>query len=248
MSRTPRPLPWLEAGDDFPPATQAWAEGDPAPGLLAGGGALDLATLERAYSEGIFPWFSDGQPVLWWSPAPRMVLPCASFRLHRSLKQALRHFRAQQGCEIRIDSAFDTVIEACAQAPRAGQSGTWINPQMLVAYRALHRHGLAHSVETWADGSLVGGLYCVAVGRAVFGESMFARKTDASKVALSALVAFCRAHDIEWIDCQQQTQHLASLGAVPWARERFLDELARARVRPSVQSWRFDPIYWNDLF
>jgi leucyl/phenylalanyl-tRNA--protein transferase len=248
MSRAPRPLPWLEAGDDFPPVSQAWAEGDPAPGLLAGGGALDLATLERAYRAGIFPWFSEGQPVLWWSPDPRMVLPCASFRLHRSLKQTLRRFRAQQGCEVRIDSAFHEVIEACAESPRTGQSGTWINPPMVLAYQALHQHGLAHSVETWVDGCLVGGLYCVSVGRAVFGESMFARRTDASKVALSALVAFCRAHAIDWIDCQQQTQHLASLGAVPWPRSQFLDRLAQARVAASVQNWHFDPIYWNHLF
>lgn len=248
MSRAPRPLPWLQPGEDFPPADSAWGEHDPAPGLLAGGGDLDPSTLERAYRSGIFPWFSDGQPVLWWSPDPRMVLVCASFRLHRSLKQVLRRFQAQPGCEVRIDSAFDQVITACAQAPRTGQSGTWIVTPMIEAYQALHRRGLAHSVETWIDGELAGGLYCVSVGRSVFGESMFAHKTNASKVALAALVAFCREQGVAWIDCQQQTQHLASLGAAPWPRRQFLGELAISGSSPPIEEWRFDPIYWNHLF
>lgn len=240
------PLPWLAPGQPFPPAEQAWGTDAPAPGLLAAGGALDLATLRQAYGHGIFPWFSAGQPILWWCPNPRMVLPVPAFRLHRSLKKVLQKFRASPGCEIRIDSAFDQVIQACAGSPRDGQGGTWIVPGMVQAYGALHRAGLAHSVETWIDGQLVGGLYCVALGRAVFGESMFARATDASKIALAALVCFCRHHGVKLIDCQQNTRHLASLGAREIPRADFLAQVANASGKPAP-AWRFDPLYWREL-
>ncbi len=243
-----RPLPWLEPGEPFPPVASAWTQDDPVPGLLAGGGALDVATLLDGYSHGIFPWFSDDQPILWWSPDPRMVLPTAEFRLHRSLRKTLQAFRADSGrCEIRIDHAFERVIAACAQAPREGQSGTWIVAEMVEAYTRLHRAGHAHSVETWVDGELVGGLYGVAIGRAMFGESMFAHRTDASKIALAALVCFCRRHGIELIDCQQNTRHLASLGAREWPRSRFLAHVDAARVLPPPAAWRFEPVYWNEL-
>ena len=240
------PLPWLEPGEPFPPVGQAWSCDSDAPGLLAAGGGLDAATLREAYGHGIFPWFSSGQPILWWSPDPRMVLEVARFRLHRSLRKTLRKFESTAGCEIRIDTAFDQVIQACAASPREGQDGTWIVAPMVQAYRALHRAGDAHSVETWIDGQLVGGLYCVALGRAVFGESMFARVTDASKIALAALVAFCRHHDIAMIDCQQNTQHLASLGAHEIPRENFLRHIELAQHQPGPR-WCFEPLYWREL-
>lgn len=243
-----RPLPWLEPGQPFPPVRTAWGAADPAPGLLAGGGALDVATLVDSYSHGIFPWFSDDQPILWWSPDPRMVLRTDAFRLHRSLRKTLQAFRADaKRCVIRMDHAFDQVIRACADSPRDGQSGTWIVPEMIDAYIALHRAGHAHSVETWIDGQLAGGLYLVAIGRAVFGESMFARRSDASKIALAALVCFCRRHGVGLIDCQQNTPHLASLGARIWPREDFLAHVDAARRLPPPPVWVFEPIYWTEL-
>ncbi len=242
-----RRLPWLEPGDALPDPSTAWGEADPVPGLLAAGGALDVPTLVQAYGHCVFPWFSEDQPILWWSPDPRMVLATAEFRLHRSLRKTLQAFIAQPArCEIRIDHDFDRVIRACSQAPREGQAGTWIVPDMIAAYGALHRAGHAHSVETWIDGELAGGLYCVALGRAVFGESMFARRTDASKIALAALVAFCRRHGIAKIDCQQNTAHLASLGAREMARQRFCEHVAGAREEPGPV-WEFDPVYWLEL-
>lgn len=239
-------LPWLAPGDPLPPPSGAWGPHDPVPGLLAAGGALDVPTLLDAYRHAIFPWFSDDQPILWWSPDPRMTLAAASFRLHRSLRKVLQAFRNDARCEIRIDHSFDTVIRACSAAPREGQSGTWIVPPMVEAYGALHRAGHAHSVEAWIDGELVGGLYCVAIGRAVFGESMFARRTDASKIALAALVCFCRHHGVQLIDCQQNTTHLASLGASEMPRERFVAHVTRAREEPAPP-WRFEPVYWAEL-
>jgi leucyl/phenylalanyl-tRNA--protein transferase len=239
-------LPWLDPGDPLPAAATAWGNADPVPGLLAAGGSLDVASLLQAYGSGIFPWFSDGQPILWWSPDPRMVLETDRLKLHRSLRKTLLRFIATEGCEIRIDHDFVTVISNCSQAPRNGQTGTWILPEMVQAYAALHRAGHAHSVETWIDGHLVGGLYCVAIGRAVFGESMFARRPDASKIALAALVCFCLRHGIAMIDCQQNTAHLASLGAHEIPRERFVSHVAHAH-RMRAPAWRFEPVYWNEL-
>lgn len=225
---------------------QAWGEDSEAPGLLAAGGRLDTPTLRKAYAHGIFPWFSEGQPILWWSPDPRMVLEVSDFKLHRSLRKTLQKFRLSAECEIRIDTAFDTVIQTCSTSPREGQSGTWIVPEMVQAYRALHVAGFAHSVETWMDGRLMGGLYCVALGKAVFGESMFTRTTDASKIALAALVCFCRHHGIGLIDCQQNTRHLASLGAHEIPRADFLTRVQRAREE-TPPHWHFDPLYWREL-
>lgn len=205
-----------------------------------------MPTLLQAYTQGIFPWFSAGQPILWWSPDPRMVLDVANFRLHRSLRKTLERFRADPRCDIRIDSAFGEVIRACAASPREGQSGTWILPEMVQAYEALHAAGFAHSVETWVGGRLVAGLYGVAIGRAVFGESMFTRVSDGSKLALAALVAFCRHHGLRWIDCQQNTRHLASLGAAEMPRAEFVAHVAR-QSRLDGPAWRFDPVYWNEL-
>lgn len=247
MTRRPKPpLPWLEPGEPFPDTGLAWGPASPAPGLLAAGGALDVETLLRAYRAAIFPWFSDGQPILWWSTDPRMVLDPAQFRLHRSLRKTLQHFAIAPGYELRIDTAFDQVIAACATSPREGQSGTWIVPPMVQAYRQLHRAGFAHSVETWIDGELVGGLYCVAIGKAVFGESMFTRVPDASKIALAALVALCRAHGVPLIDCQQNTRHLASLGAGEIARADFAASVARQASEPALP-WHWDSLYWRQL-
>lgn len=246
MRTRPFPLPWLEPGEDFPSVEQAWGPDSEAPGLLAAGGSLDVATLRRAYAHGVFPWFSTGQPILWWSTDPRMVLQVAQFRLHRSLRKTLHKFSLSPGCEIRFDTAFEQVIAACAGSPREGQDGTWIVPPMVRAYTELHRAGYAHSVETWIDGQLVGGLYCVALGRAVFGESMFARATDASKIALAALVAFCRHHGITMIDCQQNTQHLASLGAHEIPRVDFLRHIETAQ-QAAGPHWHFEPLYWREL-
>lgn len=239
-------LPWLEPGEPFPDVSRAWGPSQPAPGLLAAGGTLDVPTLTSAYARGIFPWFSEGQPILWWSPDPRMVLQVDAFRLHRSLRKTLAQFRLDPRCEIRVDSAFDHVIRACAHSPRPGQSGTWIVPQMVAAYQALAKAGLAHSVETWIDGELVGGLYCVALGGAVFGESMFTRVPDASKIALAALVALCRQYGVSLIDCQQNTRHLASLGAHETARGAFVKHVAQALQAPGP-IWRFEPVYWTQL-
>lgn len=245
-NRREPPLPWLEPGEPFPDTRQAWGLGSPAPGLLAAGGDLGTDTLHRAYRAGIFPWFSGGQPILWWSTDPRMVLHPGEFRLHRSLRKTLLRFVADERCEVRFNSAFDRVIQACASSPREGQAGTWIVPDMVAAYRALHREGSAYSVETWIDGELAGGLYGVAIGRAVFGESMFTRVADASKIALAALVAFCRAHQVEMIDCQQNTRHLASLGAREIPRSDFVARLG-ALTPQSRLPWRFDSLYWREL-
>ncbi len=246
MTQRSPPLPWLEPGQPFPDPAQAWGPQAPAPGLLAAGGTLDTETLRQAYSQGIFPWFSQGQPILWWSTDPRMVLHTAEFRLHRSLRKTLQHFISDPACELRVDHAFDAVIQACADSPREGQTGTWILPEMVDAYRSLHRAGLAHSIETWRKGQLVGGLYCVAIGRAVFGESMFTREPDSSKVALAGLVALVRAQGVARIDCQQETPHLASLGARPVPRAQFLEGLPEALAAEPL-SWQFDSVYWREL-
>jgi len=244
-------LAWLpddpQDRSPFPPASEALGPGTDTPGLLAAGGTLAPWRLEQAYRHGIFPWYGPRQPVLWWAPDPRMVLPVAQFRLHRSLRKTLRAFLAAPGCEIRFDSAFDAVIEACAETPRDGQAGTWIVPELRAAYRAWHRAGTVHSVETWVDGRLVGGLYGVGIGRMFFGESMFSHATDASKIALAALVAFCRAHGIELIDCQQATRHLASLGAREIPRPAFERHLALSLGAPPPPAWTYDPAHWVHL-
>lgn len=246
MSKVNSRLPWLQPGDRFPPTEAAWTDKDPAPGLLAAGATLDTQTLIDAYSHGIFPWFSDGQPVLWWSPNPRMVLKCDDFRLHRSLRKTLARFEADSASEIRIDHSFDQVIRACASQPRDGQAGTWIVEEMVEAYCLLHRQGYAHSVETWINGRLTGGLYCVNLGGMVFGESMFSHATDASKIALAALVAFCRSQGISMIDCQQNTRHLSSLGAAEISRDDFKKHLEKTTSKPAPD-WHVSRLLWRDL-
>jgi leucyl/phenylalanyl-tRNA--protein transferase len=175
-----------------------------------------------------------------------MVLGTQNFRLHRSLRQVLTRFRRAASCEIRFDTAFREVIAACAGTLRHGKPGTWILPPMVEAYCRLHQAGHAHSVETWVDDKLVGGLYCVAIGRAVFGESMFTHVPDASKIALAALIGFCTEHNIVSIDCQQNTSHLASLGARQIPRKVFLEHIGGAQLEPPVK-WQFSPLYWNHI-
>jgi len=243
---TPPQLPWLEPDDPLPLPAAAWGPNDPAPGLLAAGGALSIAYLCAAYGQGCFPWYGPGQPILWWTPDPRMVLPVSALRVHRSLRKTLQAFRRDAACAIRVDCAFEEVITRCASQQRKGQAGTWIVPEMVAAYIGLHAAGHAHSVETWVDGELVGGLYCVALGRAVFGESMFADATDASKIALSALVGLCLHHGIGMIDCQQNTPHLASLGAHEIPRAQFLRHVEKARQQHPM-AWTFEPVYWDRL-
>ncbi|MDE2300493.1 MAG: leucyl/phenylalanyl-tRNA--protein transferase, partial [Burkholderiales bacterium] len=221
--------------------------GSDAPGLLAAGGELTPQRLREAYSKGVFPWYSEGQPVLWWSPDPRMVLLTDEFKLARSLRKTIRRFAASPNCELRIDSAFRRVITACAGTPRDGQDGTWIVPQMIEAYCAWYTLGRAHSFETWIDGELVGGLYGVSLGRMFFGESMFSRRSDASKIALAALVCFCRAHAVPMIDCQQHTGHLASMGARELPRAEFEARLAVSLAGSPITDWSYDLRLWRWL-
>jgi leucyl/phenylalanyl-tRNA--protein transferase len=212
-------IPLLGPRTPFPPIEAALEEPN---GLLAASRDLVPARLVDAYRHGIFPWYSEGEPVLWWSPDPRNVLFVDEARISRSLKRTVRQARF----EIRVDSAFREVMTSCARIVRRGQRGTWITRAMIAAYGALHDRGLAHSVESWRDGRLVGGLYGVALGRMFFGESMFAEETDASKVALVALVALLRARGFPLVDCQQETRHLASFGARPIPRREFAERLA----------------------
>jgi leucyl/phenylalanyl-tRNA--protein transferase len=209
-------ITWLApggGGDWFPPIDRAL---DDPPGLLAAGGDLSPGRLLAAYRRGIFPWYSEGQPVLWWCPDPRAVLFPGEFRRTRSLAQSERN----RGFEVRFDTVFETVIDACA-APRRTGPGTWITHDMRAAYCALRTLHRAHSVETWRDGRLVGGLYGVQLGRVFFGESMFSEERDASKVALSALVRRCLESGIELIDCQLASRHLAALGSRSIPRAEF---------------------------
>jgi len=223
-------IPWLEHDTPFPPVQSALEEPN---GLLAAGGDLSSERLLDAYRHGIFPWFSEGDPILWWSPDPRMILFPAELKISRSLGKTLRN----RSYEARFDSAFDEVVAGCA-APRKGEPGTWISGAMIEAYRGLHRLGYAHSVETWIDGDLAGGLYGVAIGRVFFGESMFSRARDASKIALAALVAHLESAGFGLIDCQMRTPHLETLGAREIPRRRFsrlLEELIHYPHAPG--SW-----------
>jgi leucyl/phenylalanyl-tRNA---protein transferase len=207
-------LTWLEAGDGFPPVEAALKEPN---GLLAAGGDLSPPRLLEAYRRGIFPWFSGDEPLLWWAPDPRMVLYCDELKVSRSLDKNLRN----KGYETRVDTAFKQVLEGCSSRRQ-----TWLGPQMREAYLGLHRAGHAHSFETWLEGDLVGGLYGVAIGRMFYGESMFARATDASKVALVRLVGLLKEKGFPLIDCQVHTPLLASLGAREIPRRSFLRQIA----------------------
>ena len=238
------PLSWVESQSPLPSVDAAWGPDSDAPGLLAAGADLGVERLLEAYSHGIFPWFNPDQPVLWWSPDPRMVLQTANFKLHRSLRKTLSRYASHPQFELCFDKAFDRVIEACAQSPREGQKGTWIVPQMVEAYKALHQAGYAHSAETWLDGQLVAGLYFVCIGQAVFGESMFSTLSDGSKMALAALVNVCNQHGIQAIDCQQNTAHLASMGASEMTRAAFLSQSVPA-LQLTSPDWKNAQIDWD---
>ena len=223
-------IPLLAAGDPFPPVEAALREPD---GLLAATRQLDPQRLEQAYRLGIFPWYSDGQPVLWWSPDPRMVLEPAAFHVTRSLRKRLRAAAQDESERIVVDEDFDAVMRACA-APRGVERGTWITGAVRRAYVALHRAGMAHSVEVRRDGELIAGLYGVSIGRMFFGESMFTRAPDRSKTALAVLVRIMLAEGVSMIDCQQATAHLSSLGAAPIPRRDFVRRLAIAASGPPI--------------
>ena len=242
MAGTPRDynrgmIPWLRDNDPFPPVTRALREPN---GLLAAGADLAPRRLLDAYRRGIFPWYGEGEPVLWWSPDPRMVLFPRELKLARSLRKRI----AKRDYTVRADSDFDAVIRSCA-APRSGREGTWITPDMIDAYGALHRTGHAHSVEIWMDGTLAGGLYGVAIGRMFYGESMFTDRSDASKVALAHLVRQLDCWGFEMIDCQMTTSHLARFGAREIPRAEFIRKLSTLVNYPdSASKWRLD----DDLF
>ncbi len=228
-------LTWLEARDPFPPLERALKDPN---GLLAAGGELSVERLLEAYRRGVFPWYSGSEPVLWWSPDPRMVLYCEELKVSRSLGKNARN----KGYEVRVDTAFTAVLEGCADRPQ----GTWLGGDMKKAYQRLHRAGHAHSFETWLGDELVGGLYGVAIGRMFFGESMFSRETDASKVALMALVGELRAREFPLIDCQMHTPLLASLGAREIPRRSFMRELAALVNYPQPEGkWTSRAGKWN---
>jgi leucyl/phenylalanyl-tRNA--protein transferase len=230
-------VPWLQPADPFPPVESALREPN---GLLAAGADLSMARLLDAYGRGIFPWFSEGEPPLWWSPDPRMVLVPRELRIPRSLKKRL----AKRDYEVRADAAFTAVMRLCA-APRSGQDGTWITDDMVGAYTRLHRQGYAHSVETWIGGELAGGLYGVALGRVFYGESMFTLEPDASKIALAHLVRQLERWGFGAIDCQMATAHLARFGAREIPRAEFMRLLANLVNYPATaRTWRLD----DDLF
>jgi len=232
-------LTWVEPHQPLPPPERASAEPN---GLLAAGRDLSARRLLEAYGQGIFPWYSQGQPVLWWSPDPRMVLFVDEFEPSRSLRKTLRRVDLTGGWTVTLDQAFLQVMTACAE-PRAKQDGTWITRDIIKAYHALHQAGHAHSVEVWTDGRLIGGLYGVSIGRMFFGESMFARVSDASKCAYAALVAMLRRLGFSMVDCQQSTEHLASLGARDIPRDEFLARLRRLCELPGPQ-WKQVTIDW----
>lgn len=244
-SPTPE-LPWIVEGQPLPPVSGAWDASTPAPGLLAASSDLSAQRLMDAYAEGVFPWFNAGQPVLWWSPDPRMVLQTRDFRFHRSLQQSLKRWSLTPDFELCFDRDFAQVIRRCATSPRAGQKGTWIVPQMVAAYEDLHRLGLAHSCELRIQGELVAGLYFVALGRAVFGESMFTTVTDGSKMALACLVSVCLQHGVAAIDCQQNTRHLALMGAREIPRSDFLRGVHAGRVQAPID-WAHQSLSWPAL-
>ncbi len=225
------PIFWLsKESTAFPDPRKA-----PPQGLVALGGDLNLPRLLHAYRIGIFPWYSKGEPIAWWSPDPRFVLFPSELRVHKSM----RPYFNQRKFSVSYDNAFDEVIRACAHTRRAGQEGTWITPQMQRAYGALHRAGYAHSVEVWQNEQLVGGLYGVALGRIFFGESMFSHVSNASKFGFISLVKALQQKGFVLIDCQQETPHLASLGARAIPRDQFIDILARHAQPPDP------PAHWH---
>lgn len=225
-------LPILRPGVALPAAESALRDPN---GLLAIGGDLSVERLTEAYRNGIFPWFSEGDPILWWSPDPRAVFMLETLELPTSLRKFVRKCRWQ----LSVDMAFTDVIQGCADSPRPGQDGTWITAEMIAAYVRLHQHGVAHSVEVWADDRLIGGIYGIAIGRLFFGESMFSRRSNASKVALFALARHLHQHDYLMLDSQVPNPHTLALGAVTMPRQQFLALLRRhIDEAPHGAPWR----------
>lgn len=237
-------LTWLAPGDPFPPTNAALADPE---GLLAAGADLSPSTLLKAYRQGIFPWYSDEQPILWWSPDPRLVLFPGDFHLSRSLVKTLR----TKSFRFSLDHAFPEVIRACAHTPRFGQPGTWLTDEMIGAYDRLHELGHAHSVEVWQDDELVGGLYGIGMGHVFFGESMFSHVTDASKCALALLCALRKELSLKMIDCQVESAHLVSLGACTLSRTDFEHRLKNLVQSEEPAHWHQPPAAlasWKDRF
>lgn len=230
-------IPWLEIDSPFPDVEQALTEEQGAAGLLAAGADLSPERLLNAYQHGIFPWFSEGQPVLWWSTDPRMVLKTADFKLSDSLKKRLNKSLKDPRWSFRFNTAFEQVMRHCAE-PRKDQDGTWISEAIIAGYTSLHQLGYAHSSEVWLDGELVGAAYGICLGKMFYGESMFAKVADASKMALSQLVVFLRKHEVEMIDCQQETSHLATFGAKPISRRAFMQHVELAITQDTIQHWQ----------
>lgn len=231
-------IPWLEPGDAFPPVDTALADPN---GLLAAGADLSPARLIDAYAQGIFPWFNEEEPPLWWCPDPRLVLFAAERRISRSLAKVMRSGRFR----VTMDTAFAPVMRGCAR-PRPGQDGTWITTDIVDAYQELASLGYAHSVETWEGEALVGGLYGVAIGRMFFGESMFARTSDASKVALMTMLAQFERWNMPLVDCQVPTPHLASLGAREIPRAEFMQHVqALVRLPAAPSPWQVEGERWS---
>ncbi len=227
---------WLGSEDEFPNPLDCPDPDPTVPGLIAVSERIYPGQLARAYQMGIFPWYSDNQPVLWWSPNPRMVLKPAQFKCHDSFKKTMRHFLADTRKEIWVDHDFGAVVRSCATAGRKGQDGTWITHEIMDAYTQLHEQGHAHSIAVIEDGRLIGGLYCVAFGGMVFGESMFSHQADASKIALAGFVQWFTAQGGDVIDCQQDTAHLMSLGASTLARTDF-EALITQRITLPPLDW-----------
>jgi leucyl/phenylalanyl-tRNA---protein transferase len=229
-------LPWITADEPLPLATEATDE-QGLEGLVCAGIDLTTTRLLEAYSKGIFPWFSEGQPVLWWSPDPRMVLKLENFRLHRSLEKIMRRqlesSDQSDGWQIRVNTSFEQVMRACAE-PRPTQNGTWITEDIISAYSGLHSIGKAHSIEVWQGDELIGGLYGVCLGKMFYGESMFARQADSSKTALAWLVNFLQQHGVPMIDCQQNTKHLSFMGAKEISRSEFLSSITQLIKQDSI--------------
>jgi leucyl/phenylalanyl-tRNA---protein transferase len=225
-------IPWLSGVAPFPPVNAALKQPN---GLLAASSPADLTArrLQQAYRAGIFPWYSEGEPALWWSPDPRMVLFVGEFHISRSLHKLSRALTHSADLHLHADRAFESVMRACA-SPRPGQDGTWISEPMISGYCALAREGLAHSIELWRGEELLGGLYGVCLGRMFFGESMFSRQPNASKIALATLVALLRREGVAMIDCQQSTAHLASLGAREIRRAQFIQWVSGAVQRAPI--------------
>jgi leucyl/phenylalanyl-tRNA--protein transferase len=233
-------IPWLDDCTPFPPVSRALTEPN---GLLAAGGDLSPARLIEAYRRGIFPWYSEHQPILWWSPDPRMVVIPGEFSPRRSLVKVLRN----RAYEIRCDTAFEQVVRACAATPRKGQDGTWITDDVMRGYCALHAAGHAHSVETWIDGRLAGGLYGVNLGRAFYGESMFSHAPEASKIAFAHLAGFLHEAGCGIIDCQMKTSHLATLGAREIPRSHFSALLAEFAHASPITGWAALSRRWHPV-